>query len=1320
MKRDKYVLSHPNEGQIKCFVEGLSNKLMCNIDIKLCLTMKLDQQFNSYTDTLTNKVKAKVACELASTNLVNEILAIRKLNAGKFLKHVRDINSLCISNKSDFGEPSHSKHSEPFFYETAYKHAFQHNKLVVDRKNRCFAVARMTPHVNEYINDKPVPLDLNGKAHISDGSECSYLCREVNDHDVAIILNIKKAFEKPLPEVREELQGIDKNCPHVHHIKPTKINDECDEMVCTELFKLGHPLPCYSGMCDSKLLTLRAASVHYPVLRKMLYSVYMARKCHFTVAAIDSALSTSNYEDMCKLAKVQDYDQLIGERLDQDLGEHDHSSEPILASEGLVDIERVLQVKHAKVFDVYREKLKDDPEYACCSCERLLTRSSVTRFTADTQKFSSGQWTTLKAYLAQRDHNFNSKIYYVCTHCRPRLNENILPDRCVLNGLYVEPVPQELSGLNALGRQLIQRAKCFQTVIRLGTYTGKVPIYNATRALKGTTFFLPLPVQDTIDKLNTVGLTEGISPEQILPDPELYIIINGSPTKDKVIWQSLLDVESMKKAVKLLKDTNWLYQNIDEDSVDDAAKKAVEAVSGTTSSIIEKATEADIAGLEAYTIRRMDEKLPVGSDLDHYKMLKVHEPALDSRLKFLDVMCFPTLFPTGRFGEFHPREVTLPFSEYVKSRLLNQDSRFRKSPEFVFFCFWQKQLRELSSGICNAMKRVGKHNMSVKDFLSKVDSSDKETEANLLTVLQSVRGSKQFWFLKKSDLNCMIREYGPPTLFLTFSCAEYDSPDIAAYLRKVNDVPDNYPIGRLCSEDPISVSRKFSKKFHDFFNEVILKGKVLGTITNFYWKKEYQSCGAPHYHVLLWVENAPVIGINSDSAVLEWIQKRITCRIPDERSNPDLHRLVTKYQLHKCSGYCKRKVKVGGVFITRCKFGFPRLETDDAKINSVEDCLKSRNKIYNLARSFSETRVNDYNPVLLSLWRANIDIQFVSEDSLALAHYVTGYVTKAEKSHLVDLWDEVSSNESLYSKLWSFGVRSLHSRECGMYEASDILLGDHLLEKSQTVQWIPADLPHKRKRRLKNHKRLKEMLDAEPDSVNIFESNIIDDFYPKRPDELEDVCLYDFVRWYAYSETDCHGNRKYRRLNKPRLPNHKIYDPSKEDQREDYYYCLLLLFVPFRNEGDLLGVHCSAEQAFNHYISSSSMMGGHHEKLSKVLKAQNKVREINEHRAATEEICPKKDDPDEPEGMQVAGEAQAAMNDVHDMDIAEVDGFDLQERIEKLNSDQRRVFGNISGHLYHQWQHEQGVCDCNDMKPLHTFISGVGGTGKSFLIETIR
>ena len=195
MKRDKYVLAHPNEGLIKSFVEGLLSILFGSTDIKLGLTMKLNKLFKAYAATLTNKMKSKVACQLALKNLVNEILAIRKLHAGKFLKHVRDVNWLCITKKSDFGEPSHSKHSEPFFYETAYKHAFHPNKFVIDREKRCFAVAGMTPEVNEYINDKPIPLDMNGKAHISDNNECSYLCRSVSDHDVKIILDIKKGFE---------------------------------------------------------------------------------------------------------------------------------------------------------------------------------------------------------------------------------------------------------------------------------------------------------------------------------------------------------------------------------------------------------------------------------------------------------------------------------------------------------------------------------------------------------------------------------------------------------------------------------------------------------------------------------------------------------------------------------------------------------------------------------------------------------------------------------------------------------------------------------------------------------------------------------------------------------------------------------------------------------------------------------------------------------------------------------------------------------------------------------------------------------------------
>ena len=56
----------------------------------------------------------------------------------------------------------------------------------------------------------------------------------------------------------------------------------------------------------------------------------------------------------------------------------------------------------------------------------------------------------------------------------------------------------------------------------------------------------------------------------------------------------------------------------------------------------------------------------------------------------------------------------------------------------------------------------------------------------------------------------MVREYGSPTLFLTLSCAEYDSIEISTYLRKVNNVSDNYPM-KLCIGPNFSVEKVFTE-----------------------------------------------------------------------------------------------------------------------------------------------------------------------------------------------------------------------------------------------------------------------------------------------------------------------------------------------------------------------------------------------------------------------------------------------------------------------------------------------------------------------------
>ena len=100
--------------------------------------------------------------------------------------------------------------------------------------------------------------------------------------------------------------------------------------------------------------------------------------------------------------------------------------------------------------------------------------------------------------------------------------------------------------------------------------------------------------------------------------------------------------------------------------------------------------------------------------------------------------------------------------------------------------------------------------------------------------------------------------------------------------------------------------------------------------------------------------------------------------------------------------------------MTRCKFAFPRELCDTATLNPVNECLKSRNKkIYLLPRADHKVQVDNYIPLLLLLWMANMDIQFIAEASLALAHYVSVYVTKDESINLQEVWGEVvGSNKS--------------------------------------------------------------------------------------------------------------------------------------------------------------------------------------------------------------------------------------------------------------------------------------------------------------------
>ena len=64
---------------------------------------------------------------------------------------------------------------------------------------------------------------------------------------------------------------------------------------------------------------------------------------------------------------------------------------------------------------------------------------------------------------------------------------------------------------------------------------------------------------------------------------------------------------------------------------------------------------------------------------------------------------------------------------------------------------------------------------------------------------------------------------------------------------------------------------------------------------------------------MIWINNAPKFGIDSDSEVVNFIDQYITCVKPEDGK---LRELVLLLQEHKHSSYCKRG--------KTCRFHFPQ------------------------------------------------------------------------------------------------------------------------------------------------------------------------------------------------------------------------------------------------------------------------------------------------------------------------------------------------------------------------------------------------------------
>ena len=93
-----------------------------------------------------------------------------------------------------------------------------------------------------------------------------------------------------------------------------------------------------------------------------------------------------------------------------------------------------------------------------------------------------------------------------------------------------------------------------------------------------------------------------------------------------------------------------------------------------------------------------------------------------------------------------------------------------------------------------------------------------------------------------------------------------------------------------------------------------------------------------------------------------------------------------------------------------------------------------------------------------------------------------------------------------------------------------------------------------------------------------------------------------------YTQDPQQGRCEYQRLRIPCIPNHKLFDPNNENQKKDYYYSLLSLFVLVKDENDLLKPNETAEQSFIRNYADGSCLHKHQQTCIRCCKQRIKSR----------------------------------------------------------------------------------------------------------------
>jgi len=562
---------------------------------------------------------------------------------------------------------------------------------------------------------------------------------------------------------------------------------------------------------------------------------------------------------------------------------------------------------------------------------------------------------------------------------------------------------------------------------------------------------------------------------------------------------------------------------------------------------------------------------------------------------------FPTLFPTGAGNFLAPRQCAVTIGYFFKHLMMYQDGRFARHPRFRYFALnTEMRWRALQTGRIYVHQHPQDARLTVEELRDMVGREGEIFSSRVLHYATSLRGTRQYWFKQRSQLIAMIDTLGLPTVFITHSAADLHWPELARLICP-SDQTSSSARSTAVIENPAIADWFFHYRIEKFITAFYID--VLGA-TDYWIRYEWQHRGSPHVHGLVWFPNAPNVEkiiASTDHAMkeqfLKYVDKFITTinpavlhdgtnaeHAPAPKTNPhicnkpycdindfdeDLADLVATCQRHtRCSAaYCLRTHNGE----QNCRFGFPKplqLQTSLVTEDGEPVLYTKRN----------DGLVNSYNPVQLSAWRANVDIQYCVSRHKVI-QYCAKYATKCEprSQALKDVFTSI--------------VRNMTEDNTSLKAVQKLLINS-VGERDYSAQETCLQLPMYRASR--------DFVVLSMDGCRVVETHLEDgqpatapstlDHYIARPttSHFSHMTLLNFVQQYTIPK-DLGSNPSCRRKKVVVIVRPFCSPDPNGPKYEQYCKQKLMLHKPFRQQEELLADSDTYATAYSIFLQSENV-----------------------------------------------------------------------------------------------------------------------------------